>query len=102
MKRVIKIILPSILMLLLIYLMRNGKDIIVGIYLIFPIIYIMLGIMYQKKQLLITQLLITISFLIPINLLFHMGSCIDIAFIYNILSIISYLLKNKIKMCYNK
>ena len=32
MKKIMKIVIPSILMLLLIYLWRNGKDILNGIY----------------------------------------------------------------------
>jgi len=98
MKRSLKIIIPSISMLLLIYLWRDGKDILNGIYIVFPLMYIILGLIYSdlKKELLITLILLSLSFLIPINLLFNMGSCIDLIVIYNLLSTFSYLIKRKI------
>ena len=99
MKKIIKIISPSLLMLLLIILWRDGKDILNGLYVAFPIMYIILGIVCSdlKKELLISLILLSITFLIPINLWFHMGSCIDLVIIYNTLSVISYLIKSKIK-----
>lgn len=99
MYRIIKIIFPSILMIFLIFLWRDGKNILNGIYLAFPFIYIVLGIMSSalKKDLLISLILLSISFLIPINLMFNMGICIDLVIIYNILSYISYLIIRKIK-----
>ena len=99
MKKIIKIISPSVLMLLLIILWRDGKDILNGLYVAFPIMYIILGIVCSdlKKELLISLILLSITFLIPINLWFHMGTCIDLVIIYNVLSVISYLIKSKIK-----
>ena len=99
MKKIIKIISPSVLMLLLIILWRDGKDILNGLYVAFPIMYIILGIVCSdlKKELLISLIFLSITFLIPINLWFHMGSCIDLVIIYNTLSVISYLIKSKIK-----
>ena len=99
MKKIIKIISPSVLMLLLIILWRDGKDILNGLYVAFPIMYIILGIVCSdlKKELLISLILLSITFLIPINLCFHMGTCIDLVIIYNTLSVISYLIKSKIK-----
>ena len=99
MKKIIKIISPSVLMLLLIILWRDGKDILNGFYVAFPIMYIILGIVCSdlKKELLISLILLSITFLIPINLWFHMGTCIDLVIIYNTLSVISYLIKSKIK-----
>lgn len=99
MKKIIKIISPSVLMLLLIILWRDGKDILNGLYVAFPIMYIILGIVCSdlKKELLISLILLSLTFLIPINLWFHMGGCIDLVIIYNALSVISYLIKSKIK-----
>ena len=86
-------------MIMLIFLWRDGKDILNGIYIAFPIMYIALGIISSdlKKELLISLILLSISFLIPINLMFNMGTCIDLVIIYTLLSIISYLIKRKIK-----
>ena len=99
MKKILKIIVPSILMLLLIYLWRNGKDILTGIYIVFPLMYVLLGLICSnfEKELLFSLILLSISFLIPINLCFNMGTCIDLIIIYNVLSAISYLIKKKIK-----
>lgn len=99
MKRIIKIIVPSILMLLLIYLWRDGKDILSGIYIIFPLMYITVSLICSnlKKELLISLVLLSISFLIPINLWFHMGNCIGLVIFYNILSIVSYFIKKKLE-----
>ena len=98
MKRIVKIIFPSLLMISLIILWQEGKDILNGIYLVFPLMYIILGIIFNLiKELLISLVLLSISFLIPINLMFNMGTCIDLVIIYNILSCISYLIKRKIK-----
>lgn len=97
MKKILKIITPSVLMLLLIYLWRDGKDILNGIYIAFPLMYIVLGVIYSnKKELLISLILLSISFLIPLNLWFNMGNCFDLIIFYNILSSISHLIKNKI------
>lgn len=98
MKKILKIIIPSVLMLLLIYLWRDGKDILNGIYIVFPLMYIILGWIYSnKKEVLIGLILLSISFFIPINLYFNMGNCIDLIIIYNILSIVIYLIKAKLK-----
>ena len=102
MKKIIKIIIPSILMLLLIYLWRNGKDILTGLFIVFPIMYILLGFICStfKQELLISLIVLSISFLLPINLMFNMGNCFDLVIFYNILSIITYFIKIKLKKKY--
>ena len=99
MKRIIKIISPSLLMVMLIFLWRDGKDILNGTYIAFPLMYIILGIISSelKKELLVSLILLSIAFLIPINLMFNMGTCMDLVIIYTILSCISYFIKRKIK-----
>ena len=99
MKKIIKIIFPSILMILLIYLWKDGKDILNGIYIAFPLMYVILGFIYSdfKKELLFSLILLSVAFLIPINLYFNMGTCIDLIVIYNILSCICYLIKKKVR-----
>ena len=86
-------------MLLLIYLWRDGKDILNGIYIVFPLMYVILGLRGSnlKNELLFSLILLSISFLIPINLCFNMGTCIDLIIIYNVISAISYLIKKKIR-----
>ena len=104
MKKILKIIFPSVLMLILTYLLRGGKDILNGLFIIFPLMYILLGLIYSnlKKELLISLFLTSLAFLIQINLYFNMGFCIDLVIFYNILSIICYFIKLKIKQTRNK
>lgn len=98
MKKIIKIIFPSILMLFLIFLWRDGKDILNGIYILFPIIYISNSLIYSRiKELILSLILLAISFLIPINLWFHMGSCMGLVIFYSILSGISFFIKKLIE-----
>ena len=97
MKKVLKVIVPSILMLLLRYLWRDSNDILNGIYIVFPLMYVILGLICSnfKKELLFSLILLSISFLIPINLCFNMGTCIELIIIYNVISASSYLIKKK-------
>lgn len=99
MKKLAKIIIPSILMLLLIYIWRDGKDILNGIYIVFPIMFIISGVICSnfKTELLVCFFLLSITFLVPINLLFNMGTCVDLIIIYNILGCISYFIMKKLK-----
>jgi len=98
MKRILSIILPSNIILAITLWGRADKNILVGLFLLFPIIFIIQGIMYSdfKKELLIGFTLSSIAFIVPINLGFHMGSCIELLIIYNILGIVSFLVKKKI------
>ena len=102
MKKVLSIILPSIIILVITLWGRVDKNILVGIYLLYPIIFIVQGYMYSDfiKQLLIGLVLSSIAFIVPINLWFNMGSCIDLLIIYNILAIVSFLIKNKISILF--
>lgn len=100
MKNILKLIIPSILVFLLVYLGKQSKDfILTDIYILIPIIYIIAGLISKniKLDLIITLVLLSIAFLIPINMWFHMGRCLDLVIIYNILSIIGYFIKTKIK-----
>ena len=92
-------IIPSILMLVFIYLMRGGKDILEGLYIVFPLMYIGIGILSSSffKEFIISILLTSIAFLIPINIFFNMGACFDLVLIYFILACSSYFIKKAIK-----
>ena len=97
MKKMLSIIMPSIIILAITLWGRGDKNIIVGIYLLYPIVFIVQGYMYSYliKQLLVALILSSIAFIVPINVWFSMGSCIDLLIIYNILAIVSFLIKNK-------
>lgn len=98
MNKIIKTFIPSILIFILAYIGRHNKDLILTeIYILFPIIYIINGIINKKAELLVSSILLSLAFLIPVNIWFNMGSCLDLVIIYNIISFIAYLAKNKIK-----
>lgn len=98
MKKVLKSVVPSVLMLVLVYIMRNEKDILVGLFFVFPVLFIAIGIICSDfvKEFLVSVLLTSLAFLIPINLCFNMGTCIELVLIYIVLSCAGYLIKNMI------
>ena len=99
MKRLCKIVFPGILMVCLICWMRGGKDILTGLYIVFPIMYIAMGAVCADfaKELLPCMLLTSAAFLIPVNLWFRMGSCIEMALFYIALGCISHWRKTRIQ-----
>lgn len=97
MKSILKITIPAILICSLCYLLRGGKNILEGIYILFPIIYILIGILYIKKEYIITLTLTTIVFIICINIWFNMGTCLDLALIYILISYTSKFIRNKLR-----
>lgn len=58
--------------------------------------FILQGAIYSNftKELFIGFVLSSIAFIVPINLWYHLGGCIELLVIYNILGIISYFIKN--------
>lgn len=98
MKKILSIIVPSLIIFIITYLSRADKNILIGLFLLFPVIFVIQGAMYSnlKEELLVGLILSSISFIIPINLFYKMGSCIGFMIIYDLLGIVSYCIKNKI------
>ena len=98
-KEIFKIVIPSALMLVSVYFMRGGKDILCGLYFVFPLMYIAMGLIYADfiREWLVGVTLISIAFIVPINLWFKMGSCIDSVLIYATLSCVSFFIKRLVK-----
>lgn len=98
MKKISTIVLPSLIILAYTYFNVEGKNILAGLFLLFPLTFIIQGAIYSdlKKELLLGFILSSIAFMVPINLLYHMGSCIELLVIYNIFGIISFFVKKKI------
>ncbi|MGO0861697.1 hypothetical protein ACTPEN_18825, partial [Clostridioides difficile] len=69
MKKILSIILPSMIILAITLWGRAEKNILVGLFLLFPIIFIIQGVMYSnsKNELLIGFTLSSITFIVPIN-----------------------------------
>ena len=99
MKKLLSIISPSIIIYLVVLSVLPNKGILLGLYLIVPLIFIIQGIMYSniKRELIIGFVLSSLAFIISINLFYSMGICIDLVVFYNVLGIISFLGKNIIK-----
>lgn len=97
--KALKITIPPILVLSLIFILRGGVDILAGLLIFFPVIYILMGIICTswKAELVPFVILTGCAFLIPVNLCFNMGTCIEYVIAYTALSVISYLIKQKIK-----
>ena len=97
-KRLSLIIVPALLMLLLIYLLRGGKDILEGLFFYFPLIYVALGLLCADfvKELVISMGVTTLAFLLPVNLCFNMGTCIDCALVYVALGCAAYFVKRRV------
>lgn len=90
-----KIFLPAILIGILIYTLRGGKNILDGIYIIFPLIYVLQGAFCASSlpKAAIGFSLSTAVFLTEINLWYNMGACIDLALIYLALGAVAYATK---------
>ena len=92
-RRILRMVLPAIFIALLVCAMQGGKNILDGIYIIFPVVYIATVLMNEKWDVLVSLVLTSIAFIIPINLLYNMGSCIDLLVIYNVIAGITYLIR---------
>lgn len=110
MKKILSTILLSLLIFIFIFIdsqsSPDSKNIILGIYIIFPIIFIIQGIISSNsiKTMLIGLLLSSISVMIPISMWYNMDSMIVPVVIYNSLGVIVFLIrygkcyKNKIEI----
>ncbi|CRK85068.1 hypothetical protein BN000_05127 [Neobacillus massiliamazoniensis] len=102
MKNWLSIILPGIVIFTFIWidsLFPESKYILLGIYLLFPIIFIIQGyICSSSKGILIFGLILSsIAIILPISIWYNMGSMITPVIIYILLGILSFFLFNKNK-----
>ena len=49
--------------------------------------------MFSFKEFFIKLVLTSVAFIIAINMWFHMGSCIELAFLYSFIAVITYIVK---------
>lgn len=98
MKKIKLILLSGLIIALFMYYERDN-DILIGLHLLFSIIFILQGIMCanSSKDLFIGDTLSSIAFIIPVNVWFSMGSCIDLLIIYILIAIASFYAKGKIQ-----
>lgn len=97
-KKLLKIIIPAVLIAGLVFLLQGGKKILDGLYIYFPVIYILNSLISETKKELIAGLLVmSVAFLIPVNICYNMGKCLDLAVIYIILGSAVFFAKKKIR-----
>ncbi|MBN7575798.1 MULTISPECIES: hypothetical protein [Clostridium] len=97
MKKMLSTILPSVLTFLFIFIDSHfpySKWILIGIYILFPIMFIIQTIISFKSinNMLIGFLLLSLSIILPINQWYKMGSIMPAIIVYLVLSLITYLL----------
>lgn len=100
MKKIISLTLPSILILSLILIDQLNpfsKYILVGLYLIFPIAFIIQGILCKvsKNDFIVGLVLSSISIILPSYLFYNMGGVMPFTIVYILIGTLSfYLAKN--------
>ena len=85
-------------MLLGIYILRWGTDIVAGLLVFFPLIYLLTAIIHKTLiwELLTALALLSASFLLPVNICFNMGTCIPYALVYIALALAAFGIKELI------
>ena len=101
---ILGIVLPAVALVILAFTLQGGKRILDGIYIIFPLIYLLQGALLSKTKLKLClgMLISDAALLISLNLWYNMGSCIDLALIYTVLGLLAYIVKRIIKKSISK
>ncbi|WP_088013011.1 hypothetical protein [Gottfriedia acidiceleris] len=102
MKNFLATILPSIVLLAFIWIdsmFPESKYIILGIYLLFPIIFIIQGIIYSnsKESMIVGFTLSAAAVILPISIWYNLGNIVTPVIIYLLLGMLSFYLFRKIK-----
>lgn len=101
MKKILSAILPSLLIVTFMgidSILPPSKNVIAGIYLFFPIIFILQGIVLSSKKIMIIGFsLSSIAVILPISLWYNMASIIPAVIVYLILGITAFFLSSKFK-----
>ncbi|RHW42713.1 hypothetical protein D1B31_03765 [Neobacillus notoginsengisoli] len=101
MKNFLSAILPGIVILLFIWFdshFPESKYILVGIYLLFPLLFIIQGYYSASKGVLILGFIISVfAIMIPISIWYNMGSLLPAIVVYLLLGIGAYYLSGKTK-----
>ena len=96
-KALTALLLFPLLTLLLAIGLQGGKNILDALYLWFPLLFLLQGLLLSKPWLLALGWTVHgIAFLLPVNLLYHMGSCIDLFAVYLLLSLAAFGIKRYI------
>lgn len=101
MKKIASIILPSLIILTFILVDSTNpysKNIIVGLYLLFPVIFAVQGFVCSslKRDFIIGIALSSLAVIIPTSIFYNMGSCVPFVVIYISIAFIIYFIKLKL------
>lgn len=99
MKKILAMVLPSLLIFVFIWqdsMNPESKGILLGIYILFPIIFVIQGIICSnsKKEMIIGFLLSSLAIIIPISKWYNVGSMIVPVIIYLFLGTLPVLIIN--------
>lgn len=102
MKNFLSSLLPGLLIftyILIDSMYPESKYIVLGVYLIFPIVFIIQGILCSnsKKIMIIGFLLSSLAVIVPISIMYNMGSMITPVIIYLILGLLASFSISRIK-----
>lgn len=102
MKKILSTLVPGLLIFLLIYIdetvFPDSKNILIGIYFIFPIIYIVQGIISANSifVLVIGIVVSAVATILPTELWYNMSSLLIPVIIYSLLALLAFYVTNKI------
>ncbi|MGG7078407.1 hypothetical protein ACQPUW_10620 [Clostridium sardiniense] len=102
MKKIISLALPSLLILSLIFidlLNPYSKYILLGLFIVFPIAFIVQGILCKdsKNNLIVGLILSSLSVILPVSIFYNMSSTLPFLIVYILISTLSFFLSNKVK-----
>ncbi len=103
MKKIISLALPSLLILSLIFidlLNPYSKYILFGLFIVFPIAFIIQGVLCKasKNDLIVGLILSSMCIILPINIFYNMSSVLPFIIVYIIIGTLSFSLSNKVKV----
>jgi hypothetical protein len=102
-RNILSVLLPGLLIFSFIFIditaFPESKNILIGIYLFFPTIYIFQGIISanSKKVLFIGLIVSSVAAILPTEIWYNMSSLLIPITIYILLALLSYYITNKIK-----
>ncbi|MBQ9086093.1 MAG: hypothetical protein IJY47_02780 [Clostridia bacterium] len=89
------ILIPPVILAILTVSLQGGKNILDGVYFLFPLLFFVQALLSANiTHLVLGALLSSVAFLFPINLLYHMGSCLELLTVYLFIAAAGYLIRH--------
>ena len=98
MKKLLKLCLPALILLGLYSILSKSNYILSGIYFLFPLTFIVQSLIIKNniKELLVGLFVSSVAFIVPINMFYSMGSCVELLIFYILLALNIYFIKERI------